>query len=68
MHLKVFLKLKKPYKLSLLGKYIKKNKKTKKTKKNQKKPLGWVSKKPGFFPTLPGGGGRAQRSEAARQH
>ncbi len=31
MHLKVFLKLKKPLKLSLLGKYIKKNKKPKKT-------------------------------------
>ncbi len=25
-------------------------------------------KKNGFFPTLPGGGGRAQCSEAARQH
>jgi hypothetical protein len=40
MHLKVFLKLKNPYKLSLLGKYIKK-----KNKKKQKKPLGWIKKK-----------------------
>ncbi len=43
MHLKVFLNLKKPLKLSLLGKYILKNKKT-----------HWAGflKKPGFFPTL----------------
>ncbi len=35
MHLKVFLKLKKPLKLSLLGKYIKKiQKKKQKTQKN----------------------------------
>jgi hypothetical protein len=47
MHLKVFLTLKKPKKLSLLGKYIKKSPKT------QKKPLGWFFFKPGFFPTLP---------------
>jgi hypothetical protein len=49
MHLKVFLKLKKPY---LLGKYIKNRKNPKNTKnpKNPKKPLGWVfQKKPGFF-------------------
>ncbi len=46
MHLKVFLKLKKPKKLSLRGNYIKK---TKKPKKNAKNPLGWVlKKKPGF--------------------
>ncbi len=51
MYLKVFLKLKKPYKLSLLGKYIKKQKKTKKPQKNPKKPtgLGFVLKNPGFF-------------------
>jgi outer membrane biosynthesis protein TonB len=37
----------------------KKNQKTKKTKKKQKKnkkPPGWVKKKTGFFPTLPGSG------------
>jgi hypothetical protein len=52
MHLKVFLKLKKPY---LLGKYIKKPKKPEKHKKPKKpkKPLGWVfQKNPGFSPTL----------------
>jgi hypothetical protein len=37
MHLKVFLKLKKPCKLSLLGKYIRKPKKPKKKLKNPKK-------------------------------
>ncbi len=37
MHLKVILKLKKPQKLSLLGKYIKKPKKTQKTPKPKKK-------------------------------
>ncbi len=57
MHLKVFVKLKKPYKPSRLGKKTqktpKKPKKPKKTQKNQKNPLGWVFlKKPGFFPTL----------------
>jgi hypothetical protein len=36
MHLKVFLKLKKPEKLSLLGKYIKTNKKKQKITKNKK--------------------------------
>jgi hypothetical protein len=43
MHLKVFLKLKKPEKLFLLGKYIKtkKNKKITKNKK-QKKTTGLV--------------------------
>jgi len=49
MHLEVFLKMKKPLKLSLLGKY----------KKNPKKPTGlfFLSKKPGFFsnPAWPGG-------------
>ncbi len=39
IHLKVFVKLKKP---SLLGK---------KTQKTPKNPLGWVKKKPGFFQT-----------------
>ena len=48
MHLKVFLKLKKPYKLSLPGKYIKNPKKPKKTT-----GLFFLNKKPGFFPTLP---------------
>ncbi len=60
MHLKVFLKLKKPQNLSLMGKYIKKtkkhkkNKKQKKNKKKNKKPLVWffLYKKTGFFPTL----------------
>ena len=52
MHLKVILKLKKPLKLSLMGKYIKNQKNYKKNKK----PPGWVKKKPGFFPTLPGSG------------
>jgi hypothetical protein len=53
MHLKVFSKLKKPFKLSLLGKYIKKNKKKQKNKKNikkiKKKPLSRFFFKPGFF-------------------
>jgi hypothetical protein len=64
MHLKLFLKLKKPLKLSLLGQYIKKPQKTpntqkkpkkkQKTPKNPKKPkknpLGWVFLNyPGFF-------------------
>jgi hypothetical protein len=40
MHLKVFSKLKKPYKLSLLGK---------KKPKNPKKPTGLVFFYPGFF-------------------
>jgi hypothetical protein len=50
MHLKVFLKLKKPLKLSLLGKYIFKKtpKKQKKQKKKKKK-----KKKKWFFPILP---------------
>ncbi len=47
MHLKVFVKLKKPLKPSRLGKKTQKNpKKTKKPKKKpkktQKNPLGWV--------------------------
>jgi hypothetical protein len=53
MHLKLCLKLKKPLKLSILGKYIKKNKKTKKTH--------WVGffLNPGFFqPCLAGLAGR----------
>jgi hypothetical protein len=37
MHRKVFLKLKKPEKLSLLGKYIKKQRNLKKPKKTKKK-------------------------------
>jgi hypothetical protein len=50
MHLKVFLKLKKTLKPSLLGKITqkkpKKNQKTpQKTKKNPKNPLGWFKKK-----------------------
>jgi hypothetical protein len=61
MHLKVFMKLKKPLKtLSSGQKNPKKPQKTqknpknpKKPKKTQKNPLGWVFfKKPGFFPTL----------------
>ena len=60
MHLKVFLKLKKPYKLSLLGKNIIKNPKTqKKTKKQNKpkKPTGLVFfKNPGFFQPCLGDG------------
>jgi hypothetical protein len=58
MHLKVFLKLKKPYKLSLLGKY---KKKTKKQKKNKKQKIThWAGfffllLKPSFFPTLGAG-------------
>jgi hypothetical protein len=47
MHLKVFLKLKKTLKLSLLGKYIKKS------QKKPKNPTGLVFFfKPGLFPTL----------------
>jgi hypothetical protein len=48
MHLKVFVKLKKTLKLSLLGKD---KKAKKKTKKKQKKPTGLVFFffKPGFF-------------------
>jgi hypothetical protein len=34
----------------------KKPKKTKKKQKKNKKPPGWVKKKTGFFPTLPGSG------------
>jgi hypothetical protein len=49
MHLKVFLKLKKPNKLSLLGKNIKKNQKPKKNQKTPKNPQGWFKKNPGFF-------------------
>ncbi len=48
MHLKVFVKLKKPYKPSRLGKKTQKNpkkpKKPQKKQKNPKKPTG-----PGFF-------------------
>jgi hypothetical protein len=58
MHLKLFSKLQKPYKLSLLGKYIlKKPIKPKKPQKNKKtnKKKHWTGffKKHGFFPTLP---------------
>jgi hypothetical protein len=65
MHLKVFVKLKNTLKTPSSGqKNPKKPKKTQKTQKNpkkpkktQKNPLGWVFlKKPGFFPTLVGGG------------
>ena len=42
MHLKVFLKLKKPYKLSFLGKYIKTQKNN---TKNKKKKAHWA----GYF-------------------
>jgi hypothetical protein len=46
MHLKVFLKLKKTLKPSLLGKKTQKNpkkpKKPEKTQKKTKNPLGWV--------------------------
>jgi hypothetical protein len=47
MPLKIFFKLKKPQKLSLLGKYIKK---CQKNQKNQKK-THWagLKKKPGFI-------------------
>jgi hypothetical protein len=37
---KVFLKLKKPYKLSLMGKYIKITQKKQKPQKKPKKPTG----------------------------
>jgi hypothetical protein len=52
MHLKVFVKLKKPFKPSHLGK--KTTKKTKKPKKNPKKTkkthwAGFFKKNPGFF-------------------
>ncbi len=50
MHLKVFLKLKKTWKLILLGKYIKK--KQKNQKKPQKNHWAGFKKKPWFFPTL----------------
>jgi len=70
MHLKVFMKLEKTLKTLSSGqknpknpknpkKKTKKNQKTKKTQKKQKKnkkPPGWVKKKTGFFPTLPGSG------------
>jgi hypothetical protein len=50
MHLKVFLELKKPEKLSLLVKYINKTKKNKKKKKKTRKnPLGWFFLNPGFL-------------------
>jgi hypothetical protein len=59
MHLKVFVKLKKPLKtLSSGQKNPKKNQKNpKKPQKNQKNPkkthwAGFFFKKPGFFPTL----------------
>jgi hypothetical protein len=42
MHLKVFLKLKKPKTLSSGQKTQKKTQKTQKTQKNPKNPLGWV--------------------------
>jgi hypothetical protein len=55
MHLKVFLKLKNPFKLSLLGKYIKKTNKKTKNQKKQKTPLGWFFlKNPDF--SNPGSG------------
>jgi hypothetical protein len=60
MHLKVFLKLKKPYKILFSGQiYKKKNKKNKKNKnkkptKTQKKPTGLVFfLNPGFFQPWP---------------
>jgi hypothetical protein len=50
MHLKVFLKLKRILKPSLLGKKNKKTQKIQKKQKKKKKPQGWVLKKnPGFF-------------------
>ena len=52
MHLKVFLKLKKTLKPSLLGKKTQKTPKNpKKTQKTQKNPLGWFFffLNPGFF-------------------
>jgi hypothetical protein len=51
MHLKVFLKLKKPKKLSLRGKYIKKPKKKPKKPQNppKTKTLGWFFFNPDFF-------------------
>jgi hypothetical protein len=53
MHLNVFLKLEKPLKIPLQGKYIKKTKKTGKPKKPKKTPGLVFFLKPGFFPTLP---------------
>jgi hypothetical protein len=62
MHLKVFLKLKKTLKPSLVGKKPQKTaknpknpKKPKKTQKKTKKPTGLVFFLTGFFPTLPWG-------------
>jgi hypothetical protein len=59
MHLEVFLKLNSP-KNALSEqiffknpKKLKTQKKQKKTKKSKKKPLGWIKKKTGVFPTLP---------------
>jgi hypothetical protein len=46
MHLKVFLILKKPYKLSLLGKFIKKQRKPKKPKKQKKQKKTKKNEKP----------------------
>jgi hypothetical protein len=61
MHLKVFLKLKKTLKPSLLGKKpqkpqkTQKNKKTKKKqKKNKKTHWAGLKKNPGFFQPYPG--------------
>jgi hypothetical protein len=64
MHLKVFLKLKKPKKLSLLGKYIK-NTQTKPPKKPEKNP-----QKFGFFQPCvkeEGGGEEPQGGGSVRQ-
>jgi hypothetical protein len=47
MHLKVFLKLKKTLKTLSSGQIYKRNNPP--PQKKQKKPLGWVLKKPGFF-------------------
>jgi hypothetical protein len=58
MHLKVFVKLKKPLKTLSSGQKNPKNpKKTKKPKKTQKKPLGWVFFKKTRVFYNPGGGG-----------
>ena len=60
MHLKVFLKLKKPKKTLSSGQIYKKDKKTKKKQKKNKKPpknhwAGFFFLKTGFFPTLRAG-------------
>jgi hypothetical protein len=55
MHLKVFLKLKKPYNPLFWAKNPKKTPKNHKKKQKKTKKTHWaglLKKKPGFFPTL----------------